>query len=565
MGGSTFDFILSIFMILGGLGLFLYGMKMMSDGLEKMAGDRMRTVLERATSNRFLGIGLGTAVTAVIQSSSATTVMVVGFVNAGMMTLHQAIGVIMGANIGTTITAQIISFRLDTFAPIIIFTGLIIHLVFKRRKIKNLGFILLGFGVLFFGISVMGAPLKEFSNDPGFQSMLISFDNLFLALIVGMIFTAIIQSSSATTGIIVALYISGVNLPFATAVFLVMGSNVGTCITAILASLAANREAKRAALAHVVFNVLGCIIIGLLVTAFPGILIWFQKTFPDGARQIAMFHTFFKVTMVAIMVGFVPKLEQLVRKILPDKPSESAAAKRLVYLDSTIMNTPSLAYTQAHRELSRMAHIALDNLKLALDAFFTKDLDKAELALKTEETVDYLNHHITAWLVRLHGLEISAPDIEKLGMMLRTVSDIERIGDHAENIAEYALLMDESNAALSKSALDELSEISEATIQIVTLAVEIFENNDEARLAEVEPLEQRIDDLSKQCIENHLHRLQDEVCEPLGGVLFTDMVTDLERCGDHATNIAFSILGETVWDENQNMLVRVTASMNLPE
>ncbi|MCL2111076.1 MAG: Na/Pi cotransporter family protein [Clostridiales bacterium] len=557
MGGSTIDFVLSIFMVLGGLGLFLYGMKMMSDGLEKMAGDRMRTVLERTTSNRFLGIALGAGVTAIIQSSSATTVMVVGFVNAGMMNLIQAIGVIMGANIGTTITAQIISFRLDTYAPLIIFIGLMMNMAFKKSKIKNLGYAILGFGVLFFGISVMGEPLKEFSADPGFQAILTAFDNPFLAMIVGMLFTAVVQSSSATTGIIIAMYLGGVALPFETAVYLVMGSNVGTCITAILASLAANREAKRAALAHVIFNVAGCVLVGALITIFPGILTWIQDTFHDPARQVAMFHTLFKVTMVVVMVWFVPQLAALVNKILPERPSETAVAKRLLYLDSTIMHMPSIARVQAHREILRMANIALDNLKLALEAFFKNDPDKAATALEVEETVDFLNHQITAWLVRLRGLKLNTPDVEKLGMMLHTVSDIERIGDHAENIAEYVMLRDQSEVAISDAAMKELREIGDAVVQAVTLAVEIFESNDEARLGEVDSLEHRIDGLARECVENHIQRLKDELCDPYGGVIFTDMVADLERCGDHATNISYSILGETIWDERRQKLLRV--------
>jgi len=470
--------------------------------------------------------------------------------------------VIMGANIGTTITAQIISFKLDTYAPIIIFIGAIMHMAFRKRKMKNTGFIILGFGILFFGISVMGTPLKEFSTEPGFQAMLTAFENPVLALLAGAAFTAIVQSSSATTGIIIAMYLGGVDLPFETAIFIIMGSNVGTCVTAIIASIAANRESKRAALTHVIFNVLGCAIFGILIAMFPGFLVWIQDTFSDPARQVAMFHTIFNVTTVVILMWFIPQLTSLVNRMLPERPSKSAVEKHLLYLDSTIMQMPSIAARQAHRELSRMAHITLGNLRNAVDAFFANDAEKAESVLETEETIDYLNHQITAWLVRLRGLKLNGGDIEKLGMMLRTVSDVERIGDHAENIAEYVMLRKQGDIAVSDPAMSELREMGEAAVKAVALAIEIFENHDEARLGEVDPLEHRIDDLAKRCVQNHIQRLKDEICDPLGGVLFTDMVADLERCGDHATNIAYSILGETMWDERRHKLLKVADQLD---
>ena len=559
MAADTWEFIQKIFLIAGGLGLFLYGMKIMSDGLENIAGDRMRQILEKATSNRFFGVITGTAVTMIIQSSSATTVMVVGFVNANLMSLSQAIGVIMGANIGTTITAQMISFRIDAIAPLIIFVGLVLFLAVKKRTVKNTGYILLGFGILFFGISVMGGQLKEFAGQPGFQTMLTAFDNPMLAMLVGMVFTAIIQSSSATTGIVVALYLSGVSLPFGTAAFLVLGSNIGTCITALLASLTANRESKRAALAHILFNVFGCIIVGSLITIFPGILSWIQSLTPgDGARQIANFHTLFNVATAVLLIGFIRQLNALVHKIIPEKLHESVNTKRLIYLDLNIMQTPAIAVTQAHRELCRMGRMAGDNLQRSLDAFYEKDSDKAAKVLEIEDTINFLNHQITVWLVKMRGLDLSEADIERLGMMLHTVSDIERIGDHAENIAEYALMEEHDRVKLSQAAMDALHTLSEAAMAVLTLALDIFESRDESCLSKVAPLEDRVDNLSKEYVEQHIQRLKDAVCDPKSGVVFTDMVSDLERCADHATNIAYSILGETVWDARGNKLMRVT-------
>jgi phosphate:Na+ symporter len=555
MGVLSWDIVFEVFLVLGGLGLFLYGMKIMSDGLENIAGDRLRIVLEKATSNRFFGILVGTVVTCIIQSSSATTVMVVGFVNASMLTLTQAISVIMGANIGTTITAQIISFKIDPIAPLCIFAGLVLYLFFKKRTTKNTGYILLGFGILFFGISTMGAPLKEFSKLDGFKVMLMTFQSPILSLLAGLVFTAIIQSSSATTGIIVALYLGGVDLPFQTAAYLVLGSNIGTCITAMLASIPASRESKRAALAHVLFNVIGCAIFGSLILVFPGILDWIQATWPDGARQVAMFHTLFNMSTVVVLVGFIKQLALLVHKVIPEIESENAVTKKLVYLDPSIMQMPSIAVTQAQRELDRMGRMALENLQLALETFFSGDTSKAENVLEVEDTLDYLNHNITTWLVRIRGLKLTDADMERLGVMLHTVSDMERIGDHAENIVEYAMFEDKYGTKISQAAIDELRELSEATIETITLALKIFKNRDTSLLHDIDRLEQRVDDMAIECVENHIQRLQDEVCDPRGGVMFTDMVTDLERCADHADNIAYSILGNQIWSVSRHKLL----------
>ncbi|MDR0469947.1 MAG: Na/Pi cotransporter family protein [Peptococcaceae bacterium] len=555
MGVLTWDLIFKVFLIFGGLGLFLFGMKIMSDGLENMAGDRLRSILEKATAHRFFGIIVGTVVTCIIQSSSATTVMVVGFVNASMLTLTQAISIIMGANIGTTITAQIISFKIDPIAPLCIFAGLVMHMFFKKRNTKNTGYILLGFGILFFGISTMGAPLKEFSKLDWFQSMLLTFQHPFLSLLAGIIFTAIIQSSSATTGIIVALYLGGVNLPFQTAAYLVLGSNIGTCITAMLASIAASRESKRAALAHVLFNVIGCIIFGTLIMAFPGILTWIQVTWKDGARQVAMFHTLFNVSTVVVLVGFIKQLAMLVHKVIPEIESENAATKKLVFLGSSIMQIPAIAVTQAQRELDRMGAMALENLQLALETFFTGDTSKTATVLEVEDTIDYLNHNITTWLVRIRGLKLSDVDMEKLGTMLHTVSDIERIGDHAENIVEYAMFEEKYGTKISQAAMDELRELSDATVETIKLALKTFKDRDASLLHVIDKLEQKVDDMSITCVENHIQRLQDEVCDPRGGVMFTDMVTDLERCADHANNIAYSILGNQIWSISRHKLL----------
>jgi len=555
MEALTWDFIKDMFLVAGGLGLFLFGMKIMSDGLENMAGDRMRIVLERATSNRFLGIIVGAAVTCIIQSSSATTVMVVGFVNASMLTLTQAVGIIMGAKIGTTITAQIISFKIDPIAPLVIFIGLVMYMFFKKSSTKNTGYILLGFGILFFGIATMGAPLKAFSELDGFKAMLLSFQNPVMALLAGLIVTAVIQSSSATTGIVVALYLSGVALPFRAAAFIVLGSNIGTCVTAMLASLAANRESKRAALIHVLISVVGCTVIGTLIVIFPGILTWIQGNWREPARQIAMFHTLYNVSAVLLQVAFVKQIVMLVQKIIPEQPDENAATKKLVFLNPGVMQMPAIAVTQAHRELYRMGEMTLRNLKLALEAFYETNTAKATKVLEMEDTIDYLNHQITTWLVRIRGLKLSEADMVRLGSMLHTVSDMERIGDHAENIAEYAINKEKYKTEFSEPAVEELRILSGVAVDAVSTALEIFNSRSITRLPEMDKLEEHVDYFALACVENHIQRLQDELCDPRGGVIFTDMVSDLERCSDHANNIAYSILGNEVWSIQRHRLI----------
>jgi len=543
MNETIWPLIQNIFMVSGGLGLFLFGMQIMSDGLNNLAGDRMRAILERITSNRFLGVLVGTFITAIIQSSSATTVMLVGFVNAGLMTLVQAVSVSMGAAIGTTITAQIVALKIDPFAPFIIFTGFLMYVVFKKRNIKNTGYILLGFGILFFGMSTMGVPLKVFAAEPSFKSVLSAFENPFLAFSAGLIFTCVIQSSSAATGIIITLIGVGTGtITFHTAVFLTMGSNIGTCITAGLASLAANREGKRLALAYTLFKIIGTIILGSVLLIFPGILNWFETTWPDSPKtQVAMYHTMFNTTITVMLVGFTGQLAWLARKIIPESPNETANVKRLIYLDAGTFKIPSTAITQARRELSRMGQITVDNLKMSIESLFTKNIEKAEKVLEIEKTIDFLNNEITSWLVKIRGLGLSESDIEKAGRMLHTVADIERLGDHAENIAEYTLLLDRG-IKISPTALEELKTLSAESVKTVELALDIFSTTDETYLAEANRLEEQVDKLAKNCVESHIQRLKDEICDPRGGVIFTDMVIDLERCADHAINIAYSIV-----------------------
>jgi len=527
----------NLFLAFGGLGLFLFGLKMLSDGLKNIAGSRMRTIIGKATANRVLGLLVGAAVTAVTQSSTATSVMSISFVNAGLMNLNQFASIIIGASVGTTLTAFLFSFRIDQFAPLFIFLGVCFYLFLKRKRDKAIGFTVLSLGILFYGLSMMGAPLRELSQLDGFQRLLTAFQNPFLALLAGIIFTAIVQSSTATIGVIIAMYLGGVYLSFETAAFLVIGANIGTCSTALLSSLAADRESKRAALIMLFYKMTAGSIFTLAILSIPGILTWFQARWPDGAMQVAMFHTVYNLAAAGVMIFFTRHLVALVCKLVPRLPQEENA-RQLLHLGKERSPTPETTFTQTHSELCRMGKIAFDNLKLAQDAFFDRNAEKAVEVFETEETVDYLKREITAHLMRVQSDKLTSNDVEKLSAMLQIVSDIERLGDHAENIAEYVLNEWNHSVNISGQALNELRTLCKAMMDTLALTLEAFEYQDSAQLPHILELEQMVDDLSERYLKNHIERLETEQCDPRCGVVFTSMISDLERCSDHAINIA---------------------------
>ena len=531
----------NILLVFGGLGLFLYGMKMLIDGLEEMAGSRMRSFVERATANRFLGIAVGALVTVIIQSSTATSVIAVGFINAGLMSLAQAITLIIGAHIGTTLTAHIFAFRVDTFAPMFIFVGLVLNLFVKRKVFKNTGYILLSVGILFFGLAVMGDPLREFAQTPAFQSMLTAFENPFLAVLAGFIFTAIIQSSTAATGILITLYIRGVDLNFVTAAYLLLGISMGTTITALIASLAGRRESKRLALANLTYITIGSIIFGIMFQVFPGILIWFQSTWHDGARQLAMLYTFFKVSLTIMFLPFVGHLAALMYKIMP-KRNYSTDSMELHYIktDSNVLTT-AVAIDQSFNELRRMGTLVLQNFQLSLEALYTNDSAKADTVFETEDSINYLGRQITSLLAEMRNVETVA-DMKKISTLMYIASDLERIGDHAENIAEYNLRNANNELRLSSQAMEELQALSSAVLDIIAMTVKLFDEVSEETLQQIYYMERNIDYLAKKYTENHINRLKTEKIDPRGGVIFVNMLTNLERCGDHANNISYYFL-----------------------
>ena len=536
----------SVLLVVGGLGLFLFGMKMMSSGLELIAGDRLQGIIKRVTSNRFLAVSVGIVATIAINSSTATTIMTVSFVNSGMMNLSQAIGIIMGANVGTTFSAQLIAFRIDQFAPMFIFIGIILHLFFKKRSIKNIGYVILGFGVLFFGVTIMGQPLKALAENPYFNVILTTFENPILSLLAGFIFTAIIQSSSATMGILVTLHLSGVPIPFMTSAYIILGTNIGTSITTVIASIPANRESKRAALFHIMFDIIGSIVFGTLIFLLPGILNWFQRTWHEPARQVAMFHTLYNIATMLIFLPFVRQMALLMQKIVPMKTDgkDTTYEKKLIYLDEKTSQSPTIAVVNAHLELCRMGKIAVENLSLAIESFFENDMSKAKKALKNENIIDYLSHNIALKLVWINNMALSGYEAVRIGKMFQIVSDMERIGDHAENIAEYTEFVEINDLKFSDDALEELKTLSEMTLSLTSKALEVYEKEDESQLPNVNSLEQEVDKLAKTFTDNHINRLKIASCEPKSGVIFTDMIIDLERSADHANNIAFSVMSE---------------------
>ncbi len=533
-----------IFLLLGGLGMFLYGMKMMSDGLENVAGDRMRHTLEMLTSNRFAAVGVGAGVTAVIQSSSATTVMVVGFVNAGLMSLLQATGVIMGANIGTTITAQLIAFKLSDIAPFILFVGMFMTIFVKKRTFSRIGEIVLGFGILFVGLDLMSRSMEPLRSYEGFQALLTNFNNPLLGILIGAVFTAIIQSSSASVGILQALAAMGL-ISLDGAVFVILGQNIGTCITAILAAIGTSTNSRRTAGIHLMFNIIGTLVYLPMLLLFPGIVTWVESfSVGDVSRQIANFHTIFNITVTILLFPFAKYMVKLITKIIKEKHEADVIEKRLIYLDERIAQTPTIALTQTLKELNRMGKIAYDNFRLSTEAFFEKDEQKAQKISEVEKTIDYLTNQITHYLIEFRGMELSENDLRILGSLHHVVIDLERIGDLAENIGQYAITLTDRKAVISPEGQAELKAMSEKTLEALRTSLDVFEHRDVKRLKEVAALEQEVDDMKKTYTGNHIDRLQGKCCDSQAGVVFTNMVAALERIADHANNIASSLAVE---------------------
>lgn len=526
--------------------MFLYGMTIMSTGLRNACGEKLKTILEYATGNKFISVLVGIAVTLLIQSSSATDVMVIGFVNSGLMSLSQAIGVIMGANIGTTVTAQITAFNISAYAPVILFVGAVMFLFLGKPFVKHIGCVIMGFGMLFQGVTLMKAAIAPLAATPAFISLISGLQSPLVTVLFGVAFTALLQSSSSATVIFQAFAMEGI-IGYHTAAYLCIGAAVGSVTPNLLASLTANRNGKRTALLNLTFNLIRAAELMILLAIFPKIFDLIQSLSPGNVgRQIANTHTFFATFSVLTILPFSSYIVKLTQIILPLKDEETRVVeeRKLVFMNHTEEISPSQALSQAHKEISRMGSIALRNLRTAIIGFFEEDPEKDALVEETEETINYLEQAILSRLVQLRTLDMHAEDLDRVYHLTLTVSDIERISDHAENITEYAQQIRNGTAVISSVAKKELRSMCELTLESVELCMQIFESQDLSRLEEAKALEDQVDRARERLIQHHVERFMESNCEPRGGVLFSDMVTDLERCSDHAINVATTYSSE---------------------
>lgn len=532
-----------IFSMLGGLGLFLFGMKLMSEGLEKAAGAKMRGILEFFTKNRFVGMLVGMAFTAIVQSSSATTVMVVSFVNSGLMTLLQSTGVILGANIGTTVTGQLIAFNLSDVAPLFVIVGVVMVMFCKKLSIKNAGEVVLGFGILFMGLSIMSDAMGTLKESPHIVELLKSLDNPFAAILVGFVITAILQSSSATVGIVIVMAAQGL-LEFSICPFLILGCNIGSCVSALLASLGGNKEAKRAAFIHFLFNVFGSAVTFalLLVLLDPVTDVLLRVSGGDVARAVANAHTSMKVFEVIIMFPFMGWVVKLTYKLVPGTDKKADEEHSLMYIGSGNLISPTTAFSNAILEIEHMGNIAIENLKESMELLCEPKAEGLPKIYQREKYIDFLNSKITDYLVRVNEMDLPIADMRLIGGLFHVVNDIERIGDHAENFADSTKSRVENHIEFSEKAKKQLRDMTEEVVRILEYSLDMFSHKNQEHMQEILDLEDHIDAQEKKYQQAHVKRLTKNKCTPEAGMMFSDTVSGLERVADHATNIAFAIL-----------------------
>lgn len=531
--------------LMGGLGLFLYGMRLMSDSLEKAAGAKMRSILEFFTKTPVRGILVGTLFTAVIQSSSAATVMVVSFVNSGLMNLYQAAGVIMGANIGTTITSQLIAFNLSELAPVIIMAGIIMVMFSKKTKVQRAGEVLLGFGILFMGLTTMSTSMSVLKESTQVVNVMGSLDSHFVALIVGMVVTAILQSSSATVGIILLLANQGL-LDMRICFFIILGCNIGACVSALLAGLGGKRDAKRAALIHLLFNIIGTAIMYVIIFIGLEPVTHFIENISghNPGREVANTHTLIKIVEVLMLAPFNRQIVRLTGFFVRDEEEKKQDGFSLQYIGEKSVYSPTTAVFDAIQEMGRMGQMAVTNLENAMNALIT--LDEADIGqvYVVEKQIDFLNHEITNYLVKINETTLPADDAKSIGGLFHIVNDIERIGDHAENIADAARSRLAHGIQFSRSAQEELTNMLELTVKVTNYALDMFLHNNLTHMQDILNLEEQVDQKERDLQESHIQRLTRGECTASAGMIFSDIISGLERVSDHATNIAFSLLDE---------------------
>lgn len=533
--------ITDVLALLGGLALFLYGMQMMSTGLEAAAGNRMKSILEKLTSNRVKGVLFGAAITAVIQSSSATTVMVVGFVNSGLMTLKQAVWVIMGANIGTTITGQLIALDIGAIAPLFAIAGVGAIMFIKSEKVHHISSIFAGLGILFMGMDMMGAAMSPLKESEAFISLMTKFDNPLLGILVGALFTAVIQSSSASVGILQALASTGM-IPLSSAVFVLFGQNIGTCITAVLASIGMKVNAKRTTVIHLLFNIIGTVLFTVICLVTPYVT-WIEAMTPgDPVAQIANAHTVFNIVTTLLLLPFGTHMANIAVRILPDSKKADDEDLRLKYIrpfeSSYAIGHSAVAVSQVRDEVNRMRDMVAKNISDSFDSLVQYDEKLRKKVSEREEYIDFLNKGISEYIVSLMASETNMSDSRKINGYYAIISNLERIGDHAVNLAEYGDDMRKWEIDFSDTVKEELNEMKAQCIAALDNLKEVTSENVERILSQAVIIEQKTDDMRDKYFKKQMQRLKKGKCKPQSGIVFSEILTDFERMGDHALNIA---------------------------
>ena len=533
--------IIQIILALGGLGLFLYGMKLMGEGLELAAGSNLRTLLEKLTTNRFLGALVGVVVTAIIQSSTAVSVMCIGFVNATIMNIGQAMGVIMGATIGTTVTSVLLSIRISDYAPLAIFIGAIMVMICKKNNQKYIGQIIAGFDILFYGMSTMSQNLKPIAESEFFKNIITSVSNPIIGVIFGIIFAAVLQSSSAAVGVLQALgAASALALP--DSVYMVYGIHIGACVTAVISTIGATKAAKRTALSYVLFTALGTFLFAL-ISAFTPFNSFIQNVTDSVPFQISLVHIISSIISTFVMLPCVDIIIKISTIIIPGEEEGEKEACRLKYVDERLLKTPPFAVSQVTKEIDRMGNLAKKNFALSMKAFMNKDAAKIKEVEENEEVIDYMNMAITDFLVKLNGLNLEDSDRLKIGSYYHVVSDMERIGDHAENSCELANMLITKEESFSEDAASEIESMNTLVTNIIDDSLKMFESShfDQKMIDLVSTIEEEIDDKTALYKDKHIDRLSEGKCNATVGTLFMELLTNLERIADHSTNIAFSM------------------------
>lgn len=537
--------------LLSGLGLLLYGIKILGEGLELAAGAKLKVLLEKMTSNRFAAVLVGFVITTLIQSSSTTTVMVVGFVNTGIMNLTQAIGVIMGANIGTTTTSILVSLDIGKYAPIAIGIGVFLSMLTKKTTKKHIGLAITGFGMLFLGMTLMKDAMEPLASSPVFSEWLMNANNPFVAILIGTVITAVIQSSAASIGILQALASQGL-IPLHFAAYVIYGQNIGTCITALISSIGTKKNSKRTAVMHVLFNVFGTVIFIILTKLLP-FTDWIESLTDNTMMQLSLVHIIFNVVSTLIMFPFADKvLVKLACLIVPDKKDSSEDDFKLQFVDNLMINTPPFAVAQVSKEVHRMAGLARQNFSVAAEDLLNKSCDHFDEVQHTEEVINFLNHNITPILVKINSLDLSYSDAKYIGRVFHVINDIERIGDHAQNLEEAAKSRVDEGIEISAEGERELREMYETTLKLIDGSIEAFtaqilDNENAEQLSEYEA---SVDDMQTEFEQSHIERLNAHKCNTRAGMLFINTITDFERVADHATNIAWSVSKKPKKDDN---------------